>query len=184
MRFRHHFARLSPCEILYRIKVRDCIWWNQIFSLILLVGICFRALFKTLKLWLIDWFGFSGSLRRYFSLYRAVSQREGERGEKGQRRVKIFKQPAQSTIGPCPTIIQIVGCPGTGSWPRTIAPPDHPSWNYGFLELEYYYWHHVTVTWADPDTQKPCRWKASSSPKVIYVAYIPTMFAKHIEGVN
>ena len=32
--------------------------------------------------WLVDWFWFSGPLRQYFSLYRAVSQREGERGEK------------------------------------------------------------------------------------------------------
>ena len=28
------------------------------------------------------WFGFSGPLRQYFGLYRAVSQRGGERGEK------------------------------------------------------------------------------------------------------
>ena len=32
--------------------------------------------------WLIG-FGFNGPLRQYFSLYRAVSQREGERGKKG-----------------------------------------------------------------------------------------------------
>ena len=32
--------------------------------------------------------------------------------------------PTASTIGPCPTIIQIVGRPGTGSLPRAIAPPD------------------------------------------------------------
>ena len=32
-------------------------------------------------------FGLSGPLRQYLSLYRADSQREGERGEKGQRRV-------------------------------------------------------------------------------------------------
>ena len=32
---------------------------------------------------LIGWcFGFNGPLRQYFSLYRAVSQREEERGEK------------------------------------------------------------------------------------------------------
>ena len=31
--------------------------------------------------WLV--LGFYGPLRQYFSLYRAVSQREGERGEKG-----------------------------------------------------------------------------------------------------
>ena len=28
-------------------------------------------------------FGFNGPLRQYFSLYRAVSQREGERGKRG-----------------------------------------------------------------------------------------------------
>ena len=34
--------------------------------------------------------------------------------------------PTASAVGPCPTIIQIVGRPGTGSLPSTIAPPDHP----------------------------------------------------------
>ena len=32
--------------------------------------------------WLVGCFGFNGPLRQYFRLYRAVSQREGERGEK------------------------------------------------------------------------------------------------------
>ena len=32
--------------------------------------------------------------------------------------------PTASTIGPCPTFIQIVGRPGTGSIPSTIAPHD------------------------------------------------------------
>ena len=80
--------------------------------------------------WLVGCFGFSGPLRQYFSLYQAVSQREGERGEKEQRRVKMSKQPplapTASATGSCPTIIQIVGRPSTGSLPRTIAPPDHP----------------------------------------------------------
>ena len=44
-------------------------------------------------------------------------------------RVKMPKQPppapTASAVGPCPTVIQIVGRPGTGSLPRTIAPPDH-----------------------------------------------------------
>ena len=31
---------------------------------------------------LVGWFGFSGPLRQYFSLYRAVSEREGEREER------------------------------------------------------------------------------------------------------
>ena len=29
-------------------------------------------------------------------------------------------------MDPCPTIVQTVGRPGTGSLPRTIAPPNHP----------------------------------------------------------
>ena len=42
-------------------------------------------------------------------------------------RVKMSKQPppapTASAVGPCPTVIQIVGRPGTGSLPSTIAPP-------------------------------------------------------------
>ena len=33
--------------------------------------------------WLVGCFGFNGPLRQHFSLYRAVSQREGERIEMG-----------------------------------------------------------------------------------------------------
>ena len=74
--------------------------------------------------------GFNGPLRQYFSLYRAVFQREGEREEKGQMRVKMSKQPqpapTASAVGPCPTVIKIVGLPGTGSLPSTFAPPVGP----------------------------------------------------------
>ena len=34
-------------------------------------------------IWLVGCFGFNGPLRQYFSLYRAVSQREGEREDFG-----------------------------------------------------------------------------------------------------
>ena len=34
--------------------------------------------------------------------------------------------PTASAVGSCPTVIQIVGRPGTGSLPSTFAPPDHP----------------------------------------------------------
>ena len=37
---------------------------------------------KTARYRLVGCFGFNGPLRQYFSLYRAVSQREGEREEK------------------------------------------------------------------------------------------------------
>ena len=38
--------------------------------------------------WLVVCFGFNGSLRQYFSLYRVVFKREGERGEKGIKNVQ------------------------------------------------------------------------------------------------
>ena len=38
---------------------------------------------ESINRWLVGCFGFNGPLRQYFSLYRAVSQRAGERGEKG-----------------------------------------------------------------------------------------------------
>ena len=50
-------------------------------------------------------------------------------------RVKMSKQPppapTASAIGPCPTLIQIVGRPSTESLLSTFAPPDHPRsyWN-------------------------------------------------------
>ena len=54
-------------------------------------------------------------------------------------RVKMSKQPppapTASAVGPCPTVIQIVGRPDTGSLPSTIAPPDHPQ-----NEKERYYY--------------------------------------------
>ena len=47
--------------------------------------------------WLVGCFGFNGPFRQYFSLYRALSQREGQREEKRYRRVKMSKQPPTRT---------------------------------------------------------------------------------------
>ena len=95
-----------------------------------------------------DCFVLNGPLRQYVSLYRAVSQREGERKEKRQTRKKMSKQPTPahtaSAVGPCPTLIQISRTPrhwkftqhhrttrpplpSTGSLPSTITPPDNPA---------------------------------------------------------
>ena len=45
-------------------------------------------------------------------------------------RIKMSKQPppapTANAVGPCPTVIQIVGRPGTGRLLRAIAPPDRP----------------------------------------------------------
>ena len=43
--------------------------------------------------WLVGCFGFSGPLRQNFSLYRAVSQREGERGERIEESKNIQTTP-------------------------------------------------------------------------------------------
>ena len=84
------------------------------------------------KLWLVGCFGFNGPLRQYFSLYRAVSQREGERGEKGQMReknVQTYPHPhlLQAQQALALLLSKLVGRPGTGRLPSTFAPPDHPS---------------------------------------------------------
>ena len=72
-----------------------------------------------------------------------LPEREGERGGKGKNRVKMSNQPppapTASAIGPCPTIIQIVGRPGTVSLPRTIAPTDHPQERLGVRFRNYIY---------------------------------------------
>ena len=64
------------------------------------------------------------------SIGPSPKERERERGKKGQMRVKMSKQPppapTASALGPCPTVIQIVERPGTGSLLSTIAQPDHP----------------------------------------------------------
>ena len=96
--------------------------------------------------WLVDCFVFNGPLRQYFSLYRAVSQREGERGEKIEESKNDQTTPPARTC--CkrnrPLPYYHPSCrtprhwkftqdhrttrpptPGTGSLPRTIAPPDH-----------------------------------------------------------
>ena len=79
--------------------------------------------------WLVGCFGFKGPLRQYFSLHRAVSQREGERRERVDESKNVQTPPpapTASAIGPCPTVIKITGRPGTGSLLSTIAPSDRP----------------------------------------------------------
>ena len=79
---------------------------------------CQTILADKILVWLVGHFGFKGSLRQYFSLYRAVSQREGQRGEKIEESKNVQTTPTAHTasaIGHCPTIIQIVELLGTGS---------------------------------------------------------------------
>ena len=65
---------------------------------------CFICLFPRSIGWLVGCFGLKGPLRQYFSLYRAVSQREGERREMIDERKNV-----RTTS--CPTLIQISRTP-------------------------------------------------------------------------
>ena len=47
-------------------------------------------------IWLVGCFGFKGPLRQYFSLYRAVSQREGERGERIDESKNVQTTPTRT----------------------------------------------------------------------------------------
>ena len=45
---------------------------------------------------LVGCFGFNGPLRQYFSLYRAVSRREGERGKRIDESKNVQTTPART----------------------------------------------------------------------------------------
>ena len=84
------------------------------------------------KLWSSCWL-FLGltALWDSISVYIGPSPRERKKEEKWQTRERNVQNkpppaPTASAVGPCPTVVQIVGRPGTGSLPSTIAPPDHP----------------------------------------------------------
>ena len=71
--------------------------------------------------------------RPFKTVFQSISGRLPKRGRGRRERIEESKNvqttptaPTASAIGPCPTIIKIVGPLGTGSLPRTIAPPDHP----------------------------------------------------------
>ena len=49
-----------------------------------------------LKSWLVGCFGFNDPLRQYFSLYRVVSQREGERRERIEESKKVQTTPTRT----------------------------------------------------------------------------------------
>ena len=79
---------------------------------------------------MVGCFGFSGLLRQYFSLYRAVSQREGEREERIEERKNVQTTPTRTYCkrnGPLPYYHPNCRTPRHWKLPRTIAPPDHPS---------------------------------------------------------
>ena len=73
--------------------------------------------------WLVNW-----GKRHFETIFQSISGRLSEKGCKKREMIDERKNvqtippvPAASTVGPRPTIIQIVGRPGTGGLPRTIV---------------------------------------------------------------
>ena len=65
------------------------------------------------------------------TIFQSISGRLPKRGRSRGERIDESKNvqttppaPTASAIGPCPTVIKIVGCPGTESLPSSIASPD------------------------------------------------------------
>ena len=93
-------------------------------------------MYNMLKLkagWLVGWLVVLG-LTAFWDSISVCIEPPAREWEKEERKIDEKKNvqtappaPTASAVGPCPTIIQSVGRPGTGSWPRTIAPPNH-SW--------------------------------------------------------
>ena len=88
---------------------------------------------------LVDCFGFNVPLRQYYSLYRAVSQREGERRETIDESKNVHTSPNRTHCKrsrPLPYYNpKPAGRPGTGSSPSTIALSDHPLLRQGPIAL-------------------------------------------------
>ena len=66
-------------------------------------------------LWLVGCFGFNGPLRQYFSLYRAVSQREGEGRERIDERKNVQTTPTRTY---CKRNTPLPYCNQNGRTPR------------------------------------------------------------------
>ena len=66
-------------------------------------------------IWLVSYFWFNGSLRQYFNLFRAVSQR-GRKKRKRKTREKLFKRPPTA-----PTASALKVYPAHRTIPLTIG---------------------------------------------------------------
>ena len=77
--------------------------------------------------WLVGCFGFHGPFRQYFSLYRAVSQREGERRGRIDESKNIQTTPTRTY---CKRNRPLPYCNQNCRTPRhyKFAPPDHPGY--------------------------------------------------------
>ena len=78
--------------------------------------------------WLVGCFGFNGLLRQ-ISVYigpflKKKEKKRRERIDESKNVQTTSPAPTASAVGPCPTVIQMVGRPGNGVYP---APSHHPT---------------------------------------------------------
>ena len=99
---------------------------------------------------LVGWLvvlGLNDPLRQYFSLYRVISQREGEREEKGQMRAKMSKQPPPAptarAVGPCPIVIQTSRTPRHWKFTQDHRTTRPSPFNHVQLHV---HWMHLLIT--------------------------------------
>ena len=89
---------LDPCVHEGKHKVRLAVLSGNS-SCFLLSSECeriFSSRSKEFAHWLVGCFGLNGPLRQYFSLYRAVSQREGERRERIDESKNVQTTPTRT----------------------------------------------------------------------------------------
>ena len=78
------------------------------------------------------------------ALWDSKEREREERRDRWEKNVQTTPPaPTASAVGPCPTLIKIVGRPGTGTLPSTIAPPqvmsEYVHSDIGNLELSCVY---------------------------------------------
>ena len=111
--------------------------------------VCLKRASALLDWLLVGCFGFNGSLRQYFSLYRAVSQREGERRERIDVSKNVQTTPTRTHCKrnrPLPYCNQYCRTPRHWKFTqhhRTTRPP--PALLEIYINM-YQYWWFITIT--------------------------------------
>ena len=78
----HQGLRCLQIQLFSSLVLKELKPCPEVFLQVLLLRVVVKVFLKVEVGWLVGCCGLNGPLRQYFSLYRAVSQREGERKEK------------------------------------------------------------------------------------------------------
>ena len=133
-------------------------------------SLCLRlvSLFFKVVVWMVGCFGFNGPLRQYFSLYRAVSQREGERRERIDESKNVQTTPTRTYCKhnrPLPYCNQ--NCRTPRHWKftqhhRTTRPPLQSSrnlcWERTYLSSHFHIYKQIKIKRAKKKKKKKNKW--------------------------